>query len=290
MKTWATLLLPALAIGGAATAAAKPKPAKSAPSPRPSPAIALPAEAPPPEPPSARPVLFRGKCARGSGPSACRIVAVGTVTEAGLEPLACKPGDEASVRASIAKRYFEAGTVLDLYARGAPAGSFQIAAAEPTAGCGAAATGARVDLSGPVFDFVALHPNDPVKLGASRFPSSVQPDAEAIAVAALVTPQSTLATGEVAVREVRRLRDADRSVMVVDATGGGRQVVVIAEGNGPAPRDWRPVWSSLERMPGVPLALVDTFDLGADGRMEILLERSDATAWLLLRRHEREWR
>ena len=105
--------------------------------------IATPAPSPTPRPLGlGAPVLFRGECTPGGGPSGCRIVAAGVVTGDALGPLPCDGKLEGETRRKIAERYFHEGTPLDLYVRGAPTGTFLVADTdEPPRGCGNRARG-----------------------------------------------------------------------------------------------------------------------------------------------------
>lgn len=236
------------------------------------------------------PILFRGECTPGGGASGCRIVAAGVVTGDALGPIPCVQG-EPETRKKIAARYFDPGTPLDLYVRGAPGGTFVVAAAdEPPRGCSNRARGRKVSSPGRALTFVALDPEDPVKLGPLRFPSGVQASARAVVVAGLEAEPYGATPQEIGVHEVRRLREGDASVLVAEASTSRARVVLIAEGNGSDPAAWTRVWAS---DPAQTHVLVDAFDLGADGTTEILLEREhrgEQSEWVLLRRVDGAWK
>src|SRR5262249_38676712 len=151
------------------------------------------------------------------------------------------------VRAKIIARYLAPGTQLDLYARGAAVGSFEVAAEEGSSGCQVKATGHRRNVPSTVMDFLALLSDDPVKLAALTFPGEPQTDAKTIARAALAQLKSgTAATpAPVEVSMVRRFRESGVSVMAVDASVNGTRVLAIAEGNGLDAGKWKVVWSTL---------------------------------------------
>lgn len=246
---------------------------------------------PTPRPPGLGvPVLFRGECTPGGGASGCRIVAAGLVVGDAIQPLSCDSAEQGESRKKIADRYFAPGHVLDLYVRGAPSGSFVVAAQdEPPRGCSNRARGKKVGSVGRVTSFVALDPEDPVKLSALRFPAGVQADAREVARGALQAEPFNAPPAEVGIHEVRRFREGDRSVLVVEATTGRGRVILIAEGEGRDPAGWKVVWSS---EPDAQMTLVDIFDLGADQKTEIFLERlhrGEPSEWVLLRRGERGW-
>jgi hypothetical protein len=236
------------------------------------------------------PILFRGECTPGGGPAGCRIVAAGVVKGETLAPLPCADGED-QTRGRIAARYFHAGTPLDLYVRGAPAGTFVVAEEdEPPRGCSNRAKGRKVGAQGKVATFVALDPDDPVKLGALHFPSGVQPDARSVVVAAMKDAPFDATAQEIGVHEVRRLREGDTSVIVAEATTAHARSVVVSEGNGSDASGWKRVWAS---DPEETVILVDAFDLGADGKTEILLERQhrgELSEWILLRRDAGGWK
>lgn len=248
---------------------------------------------PTPLPPGlGRPVLFRGECTPGGGPAACRVTAAAFVSADGIEPIPCT--DEKDTRAKLGARYFAPGTELDLYVRGAPNGTFVVAAEDPPVrGCGVRATGRRLGAPASTYTFVALHPEDPAALAAIRFPSGVQPTPQSIAVKALA--KDGVGPQDISVRQVRRFRDLHptESVLVIDALAAGSRAIVVAEGNGPDPAGWRITWTNVADEGKAPLILVDTFDLGADGKAEILLERvhrGEPSEWHLLRRDATGWR
>lgn len=254
--------------------------------------IATPEPSPTPRPVGlGTPILFRGECTLGGGPTGCKIVAAGLVSNEGLTPLPCDEKTERETRKKIADRYFHEGTPLDLYTRGAPTGSFVVAATdEPSHGCGHRARGRKVGATGRVVTFVALDPEDPVKLGALRFPTGVQPDARSVIVAALKDAPFEAAAQDIGIHEVRRLREGDVSVLIAEVTTAQARAVVITEGSGADPTKWKRVWTS---DPGQTVVLVDAFDLGADGKTEILVERihrGEASEWILLRRDDTGWK
>ncbi len=237
-----------------------------------------------------KPILFRGECTPGGGPAACRVTAAAVVTTAGLESIPCahdKEGEK-DTRGKIAARYFAPGGELELYVRGAPSGSFLVAVEDsPARGCGVRATGRRLGAPQNTYSFLALHAEDPVSLGAIRFPSGVQPAPQQIAVKALVT--DGVGPANISVRTVRRFRDVHptKSVMVLDAFAADARAIVIAEGDGPDPASWEITWKRVADPGKPPLAVVDAFDLGADGKAEILLEkihRGEPSEWILLHR------
>ena len=95
---------------------------------------------------------------------------------------------------------------------------------------------------------------------------------------------------DVGVHEVRRLREGEVSVLLAEVTTARSRAVIIAEGKGPDPAAWKRVWAS---DPDHTVVLVDAFDLGADGKTEILVERlhrGEASEWTLLRRDESGWK
>jgi len=206
-----------------------------------------------------------------------------------LSPIPCE--DEKATRAKIADRYFRPGTELDLYVRGAPTGSFTVAAEESEeVGCQPRASGRRHGAPGSTYDFIALYPDDAVKLGPIHFPMKPQPDARAVVRLAL----GDKAPGTLSLRSVRRMTDGSQQILVADvALGSGGHAVVIAEGAGTDPTGWKAVWSDLTDGSQPALLLVDAFDLGADGHPKVLLERpkrGGATEWILLRRDAKGWR
>ena len=245
--------------------------------------------------PLEKPVLFRGTCTPGGGPSGCRVFAVGFVTDAGIEAFPCTTAIENESRNRIAARYFLPGTELDLYLRGAPTGVFTVVKEdEPSRGCGNRAEGRRRGAPGHTYSFIALHPDDPVKLAAVRYPMGVQPPPQAIAVAALAGETSGGATAsDIKVRDHRRLRDGDTSILVIEAIAGSMNAVVIAEGDGPDASKWKIVWTDLAKSGKANLEIADSFDLGADGTPEILFERvhrGEPSEWVLLRRSAGAWK
>lgn len=271
-------------VATASSAAATPTAAASAtPSPLPSPS--------PTQTPGSltSPVLFRGSCVYRGG---CTVTAVGTVEDSGIRPLRCDASTSKALRTEIAHRYFAPGTMLDLYARGAPAGSFEIDDAQDGGGCVIRASGHKRNTPATVHDFLALLPDDPVRLGALRFPHGGEPDARAIAAAALASAGVKVEAGDVDLDVVRRFREAKTAVVAVDGDAGGRHVVAIAEGNGVDPAAWKIAWSSVTRDAQPKTTLVDAFDLGADGHADVLLEteRGEAMEWILLHRGNGTWK
>lgn len=291
MKTIAYLLL--------AAATPTPSPATPAPTPgavsspdpsgSPQPAATAEATPAPAAAPLAKPVLFRGSCTPGGGAAGCRVFAVGYVTDAGLEPFACD--DQKDFRNRIAARYFVAGTELDLHLRGAPTGVFTVVKEdEPSRGCSNRAEGRRRGAPGNTYSFVALHPDDPVKLAAVRYPMGVQPPPQAIAVAAFA---GQVVPGDIRVRDHRRLRDGDASVLVIEALAGDIRALLIAEGEGPDATNWKIVWKDLAMGAQPNLEIVDSFDLGDDGTPEVLVERvhrGEPSEYMLLRREKGAWK
>ena len=276
----------------AATVTPEPQPTVTVPVDIPTPVPETPTPAPTPRPAGlGSPVLFRGECTPGGGPAGCRIVAAGIVTGDALAPIPCDEKTESDTRKKIAERYFHEGTPLDLYVRGASTGTFVVADTdEPNRGCGNRARGKKVSVTGKVVTFVAFDPEDPVKLGPLRFPSGVQPDARSVVVAALKTAPFEAAAQDIGVHEVRRLRDGDVSVIVAEVTTALARSVIIAEGKGADPAAWSRVWAS---DPAQTVVLVDAFDLGADGKTEIFVERihrGEASEWILLRRDDSGWK
>lgn len=236
------------------------------------------------------PVLFRGECTPGGGSGGCRIVAAGLVTGDAITPLACDSAEEQEWRRKIAERYFVPGHALDLYVRGAPSGSFVVEKQdEPPRGCANRARGRRVGSPGRVVSFVALDPEDPVKLSTLRFPTGVQADARDVALVALKAEPFNAQAVDVGLHEVRRLREGETSVLVLETTTSRGRVILIAEGEGRDPAGWKTVWTSA---PDEQTTLVDIFDLGADQKTEILLERlhrGEPSEWVLLRRDDKGW-
>lgn len=258
----------------------------------PTPVVVTPTPAPTPRPKGlGSSVLFRGECTPGGGPAGCRVVAAGIVAGDSLAPIPCDVKSEKETRAKIADRYFHVGTPLDLYVRGASTGTFVVAATdEPSHGCGNRASGRKVSAVGKVVTFVALDPEDPVKLGALRFPTGVQADARSVVVAALKGAPFTASAQDIGVHEVRRLREGDVSVLLAEVTTAHARSVIIMEGKGSDPAAWTRVWHS---DPAQTVVLVDAFDLGADGKTEILVERihrGEASEWTLLRRDDAGWK
>lgn len=239
--------------------------------------------------PLAKPILFRGSCTPGGGAAGCRVFAVGHVTDAGIEPFACE--DEKDHRNRIAARYFVPGTELDLYLRGAPTGIFTVVKEdEPARGCSNRADGRRRGAPGNTYSFVALHPDDPVKLAAVRYPMGVQPAPQALAVRAFA---GEVVPGDIRVREHRRLRDGEASVIVIEAIAGDTRAILIAEGDGPDAANWKIVWKDLATGAKPNLEIVDSFDLGADGTPEVLFERvhrGEPSEYVLLRRSGGTWK
>lgn len=234
------------------------------------------------------PVLFRGECVYRGG---CSIVAAGIVTEAGLQPIACDATNEAGVRAKIASRYFAPGTQLDLYARGAAVGSFELTGETSGSHCVIRAEGHKRNVPSTVQNFVALLPEDPVKLAALKFPGEAQTDVKELVRMALKDAGGAASSVDLDV--VRRFREGGMSVVAVDADAGGKHVVAIAEGQGTDASKWKVLWSSVQGPSESRLTLVDALDLGADGHAKVLLEKpkSDGgTEWVLLRRSGGAWK
>jgi hypothetical protein len=238
------------------------------------------------------PILFQGECEPRGG---CHIISAGMITEAGLQPIPCDADHDGETRTKIVSRYFGAGTELDLYARGAAAGSFIIVNDESAAkGCTVRAGGKRRGTPVTVMNFVALLPDDPVKLAALRFPGEPQPSAKAIAELGFAAGGAT-AGGPIDVNVVRRFREGGMSVMVVDADTPTKHVLTIAEGAGADPTKWKAVWQQVSAGSESRAGLVDALDLGADGHAEILLEKTTskgdaAPEWTLLRRTGGAWK
>ena len=265
---------------------------ESKPTPEPTPVAPTPTPEPTPRPAGLGvPILFRGECTPGGGPSGCRVVAAGLVAGDALQPIRCDETREGESRKKIAERYFAHGNALDLYVRGAPAGSFVVGEAdEPPRGCSNRAKGAKIGAPGKVVSFVALDPEDPVKLGALKFPSGVQPEARPVALAALEAEPFNVEPQAVGLHEVRRLREGATSVIVMETTTGSGRVILIAEGQGSNPEGWKVVFAT---EPTASVTLVDVFDLGADDKTEILLERlhrGEPSEWVLLRRDDAGWK
>lgn len=235
-----------------------------------------------------KPILFRGDCTPGGGPAACRVTAIGFAGGGTLDPIPCDPASEDATRAKIAGRYFAPGTSLDIYVRGAAIGTFAVAAEdEPIHGCQARASGRRHGAPGNTYDFIALLPEDPVKLAAIKFPGGVTPEPKPIAA-------TVFAGGEpVSVRQLRRMQDGGTSILVIDAASGADHAIVIAEGTGADPAGWKVVWSDAADSTHPAWILVDAFDLGADGHPEVLLERphrGESSDWKLLGRGADGWK
>lgn len=249
---------------------------------------ASPAAAPTPEP-LAKPVLFRGACTPGGGPAGCRVFAVGYVTDAGIEPFACE--DDKEFRTRIAARYFVPGTELDLHLRGAPTGVFTVLKEDaPSRGCGTRAEGRRRGAPGNTYSFVALHPDDPIKLAAVRYPTGVQPSPQPLAAAAF---EGQVGAANISVREHRRLRDGDASVIVIEVWAGDARGILIAEGEGPDASKWKIVWKDIAEAGKPNLEIVDSFDLGADGTPDVLFERvrrGEPSEYVILKREKGSWR
>lgn len=240
------------------------------------------------------PVVFRGECTRGGGASACRVVAIGVATGSGIRPLDCPAGSENAIRERIEKRYFEPGTRLDLYVRGAPTGSFVVGEADaPSRGCAARARGRRIGAPGHTYDFVALLPEDPVKLSAIRLPNEPQPWEHDLAVKALAGEKTGATAEDVRVRDLRRLKAGGKSVMILRATAADTRAILIAEGTGRDAEDWKIVWSELSDPEQPPVEIVDVLDLDADDVPDLLLERiyrGAPSEWRILRRTDDGWK
>ncbi|HVO30329.1 MAG TPA: hypothetical protein VMV18_06320 [bacterium] len=230
------------------------------------------------------PVIFRGVCDPRAG---CTITAAGMVNAAKLVPIACDASNEKEVREKIGARYLAPGTTLDLYARGSAVGSFEVTGAIAGKGCVVRATGRKRNTPVTILNFIALLPDDPVRLAALKFPSAAEPDARSIA--ALALKEANESTVGLSLNQSRRFREGNVSVMVVDADAGSRHVVAIAEGSGRDPAAWKIAWSSVAPSSDAHFVLADAFDLGADGHGEVLLEREPAE-WVLLRRNGGTWK
>ena len=234
------------------------------------------------------PVLFRGACELRAG---CNIIAAGIVTEAGLQPIACDDSNDAEVRGKIAARYFAPGTQLDLYSRGAAVGSFEISGETQGGHCAIRADGHKRNVPSTVMNFVALLPEDPVKLAALKFPGEAQADVKDLVRMALKEAGVTATSVDLDV--VRRFREAGLSMAAIDADAGGKHVVIIAEGPGTDSSKWKIAWSSVQPQGEARLTLVDALDLGADGHAKILLEKPKSEGgaeWTLLRRNGGSWK
>jgi hypothetical protein len=235
-----------------------------------------------------KPILFRGDCTPGGGPAACRVTAIGFAGDGTLDPIPCDPASEEATRTKIAGRYFAPGTSLDIYVRGAAIGTFVVAAEdEPIHGCQARASGRRHGAPGNTYDFIALLPEDPVKLAAIQFPGNVTPEPKPIAATVFAGAEP------VSVRQLRRMQDGKTSILVIDAASGADHAIVIAEGTGADPAGWKVVWSDAADSTHPAWVLVDAFDLGAEGHPEVLLERphrGESSDWKLLGRGTGGWK
>ncbi len=233
-------------------------------------------------------VLFRGECEYRGG---CQVTAAGIVTDAGLQPIACDASNEAEVRSKIAARYFVPGTQLDLYARGASAGTFEITSVDATRNCIVRADGHKRNVPMTVKSFVALLPEDPVKLAALKFPGNQQGDAKAIVIVALKEAGVTATSVDLDV--LRRFRDGATSILAIDAEAAGKHVLCVAEGKGLDAAAYKLTYSVVTPGNEAHYTLVDALDLGADGHAELLLERNKPDGgleWILLRRTAGTWK